>query len=684
MSFLSPIWLLALPLALLPVIIHLIHLLRRRQVKWAAMMFLRKAQRMHKGLSKLRQYLILACRVLAVAAILLVIARPLAGGLLGLTGGAPDTVVILLDRSASMEEQLLEVGQSKREAALTNLKDAIDRAYGKRSQLVLIDSATRAPVLLENAEALTDLPQSGPTATSADIPGMMQACLDYLTANESGRTDVWLVSDLREPDWDPNSGRWDALRSAFASLPGVRFQLLAYPERAASDLGIVVENLTRRNTADGAELLLDIRLRRVGLPSESTNDIPIKVVVNEAVSTLNATLSSNETLLQGQSIPIDKGTIRGWGRVELPADGVPANNQFHFVFDQPAPLASAIVSDNDAVIRPLQAALSAPANRSREHVVEVVSAERAAEIPWESTALIVWQAPFPEAESPVARQLEAHVSAGRTLMFLPPDRPDNGTFADIQWNTWESSESVLQIDWWRHDSDLLAATRSGKALPVGELTIQRYATIEGTLTPLARLSQRFANAPILAKASLGDTGNSIYFLTVLPGPGQSSLASEGVVLYATLQRALASGALKLGRAQVGEASPMALGNDPEAWKALGEGHSGFTVERSLQAGVLEHTSGETRLALNRPASEDDTATVTPDRLGELFSGLDWRLLERTLDDDRSLASEVWRTFLMLMGAAILLEALLCMPRRRAQEDATPTRVAFTSTPSSTS
>src|SRR3954463_10702552 len=114
MTFLVPSLLIALPLALLPVIIHLIHLYRRRQVKWAAMMFLLAAQRMNKGLSRLRQILILALRVLAVAAIIFVITRPLAGGWLGLTGGAPDTVLVLLDRSASMDQTNPATGLSKR------------------------------------------------------------------------------------------------------------------------------------------------------------------------------------------------------------------------------------------------------------------------------------------------------------------------------------------------------------------------------------------------------------------------------------------------------------------------------------------------------------------------------------------------------------------------------------------
>src|SRR3954470_9613315 len=151
MTFLQPALLYALPLAAIPVIIHLIHLYRRRQVKWAAMMFLLAAQRMNKGLSRLRQILILAFRVLALAALIFVITRPLAGGWLGLLGGAPDTVLVLLDRSASMEQTNPASGLSKRAAGLRNLGKAISDAVGTRSHLVLIDSATLKPQALEKA-----------------------------------------------------------------------------------------------------------------------------------------------------------------------------------------------------------------------------------------------------------------------------------------------------------------------------------------------------------------------------------------------------------------------------------------------------------------------------------------------------------------------------------------------------
>jgi hypothetical protein len=87
MSFLQPILLVGLPLALLPVIIHLINQHRHRTVRWAAMMFLLDAKKMTKGLARLRQILILTMRVLAIAALVFAASRPLAGGWIGLAGG---------------------------------------------------------------------------------------------------------------------------------------------------------------------------------------------------------------------------------------------------------------------------------------------------------------------------------------------------------------------------------------------------------------------------------------------------------------------------------------------------------------------------------------------------------------------------------------------------------------------
>ena len=660
MTFLVPWLLYALPLAALPVVVHLIHLYRRRQVRWAAMIFLLAAQRMNKGLSRLRQVLILTFRTLAVLALLLVVARPLAGGWLGLTGGAPDTVLVLLDRSASMEQQNPATGISKRAAGLRNLSKAITDAVGTRSRLVLIDSAFGQPLTLPKADALLDLPQTTATDTSADIPALLQNALDYVTANKTGRTDVWLLSDLQQNDWDASSGRWEALRKAFGAAQGVRFHLLCYPQIARDDLGVTVDRVTRRETGDHAELLLDLRVTRHADAPQPT-DVSLRFVVNGAATTATVALKENQLVVQGYAIPIDKTVKRGWGRVELPADSWAANNVCHFVFDEAPVLRSVIVSDDVAEAGSISAALNAAADPSRRYAASVLPVKRAAEIPWPETALVIWQAPLPKAADALAAQLREHVAAGRSVIFLPPDSPDDAALFGLHWGRWEggADDKPQAVEWWRNDADLLANTRDGSALPVGTLEISRRCPVIGDGVPLARVAGR-QGLLVRASPEQGSNGN-VYFLGTLPGA--SSLARDGVVLFALLHRALGEGALTLGKAQVRAAAVHALGPDPGQWHPVETTEpTGFAEGLPLHAGVL--ASGERLVALNRPPGEDAPETLSTARLNELFAGLDFRVLADTLEDSRSLTNEVWRTFLLTMAFCLVGEALLCLPPRR--------------------
>src|SRR5579872_7619590 len=103
MSFLQPMLLAALPIIALPIIIHLINQRRYQTVRWGAMMFLLAANRMSRGYARLRQWLIMLFRMLAIAGLIFAVARPLATGWLGIAaGGKADTTLLLLDRSPSM------------------------------------------------------------------------------------------------------------------------------------------------------------------------------------------------------------------------------------------------------------------------------------------------------------------------------------------------------------------------------------------------------------------------------------------------------------------------------------------------------------------------------------------------------------------------------------------------------
>ncbi len=658
MTFLAPAILLALPLCVLPVIVHLIHLYRRRQVKWAAMIFLIAAQRMSKGLSRLRQILILALRVLLLLALILVVARPLSGGWLGLTGGVPETVLVLLDRSASMEEKNSVAGVSKREAGLRNLIKAIVDAVGSSTHLVLIDSATQLPVELPKPEYLLKVPQIEATDTQADLPGLLQSAADYIARNKTGRTDVWILSDLQTGDWRPSSGKWQSLRVIFAAMQGLRFHLLCYPQIAPDDMAVTVDQVVRHETADKAELEMNFHVSR-HVSNPTPIKVPLSLDINGTTTAVTVDLKDNQLAVQGYTVPIDKTLKRGWGCLKLPADSFPENDSFYFVFDEPPVLQSVVVSDDAAQAGPVLAALQAGSDSNRVYRSTVLSTNRAAEISWEDTAFIVWNGALPKPGDPIAKQLQRFVTEGRSILFLPPENPNDFQLFGLSWGTWDEAGvgKPLAVNWWRNDEGLLANTRSGTALPVGELEISRFCGIRGDGVPLARIN---GHGPLLVRSL--DPGSRVYFLGALPGAGESSLARDGVVMYAILQRALTEGGTSLGKAQMRFASAGALGDTPENWRATApENQTAISQNKALRAGVF--TYGDHMIALNRPPEEDQAKVLSSEDTEGLFAGLDFHIFNETLESGRSLTNEVWRTFLFLVGTALLLEALLCLPSK---------------------
>ena len=101
--FLYPALLTALALIALPILIHLINLFRHRRVEWAAMEFLLASFRKHSKWIRLREALLLLCRIAIVALIVLAAAVPLVSDQWGrILGGQKTNLIFLLDDSYSM------------------------------------------------------------------------------------------------------------------------------------------------------------------------------------------------------------------------------------------------------------------------------------------------------------------------------------------------------------------------------------------------------------------------------------------------------------------------------------------------------------------------------------------------------------------------------------------------------
>ncbi|MCB1126531.1 MAG: BatA domain-containing protein, partial [Verrucomicrobiae bacterium] len=651
----------ALPLIALPVIIHLIHQRRHRTVPWAAMMFLLQAKQMNQGMARLRHLLILLMRMAAVGALIFALSRPLAGGWWGGIGMTEaDATLILLDRSASMETQDLQTGESRRSTALGKLAALLDgeRAGGR---LVLIDSADDTVRTLESPRALADLPFTSATATSADLPGMLERALAHLTANDAGRADVWICSDLAENDWDPGSGRWAAIREQFARLKGTRLFLLAYPQPPANNLSVRVANVSRHTTGKTAELSLDVEVRHgagEGASGGTARHLPLEFEVNNVRSVVEVELDEQGASLQGHRLPIDAKLEAGWGSVAIPGDANPQDNRFHFVFAEPPVRRAVIVAEEAQAGEAFRLALAIPPEPGREHAAQVLSPARVGEIDWETTGMLIWQAPFPG--ELVADQIERFVSAGRVAMFWPPEGPDDGSLFGSHWTGWETAgEPPAQLAWWRGEADLLGHVGNGDALPVDELKTYRWRALEGPGTVLARLAN---DQPLLVRAAT-DQG-AVYFCATLPTARCSSLERDGVVFYAMLQRALTEGCRPLATASQREAGRGALG-DRDDWSLVAPGGDAAALsQRGLQSAVFRSESGGNWAALNRPKAEDTAGPMPAATVDALFAGLAYQRIDDTVGNASPLAREIWRMFLLAMLVALIVEAVLCLPDRR--------------------
>ncbi|GAB5404922.1 MAG: BatA domain-containing protein [Aureliella sp.] len=663
MSFLQPLMLIALPMIALPVIIHLINQWRYQTKPWGAMMFLLQANQMNRGLAKVRQWLILAMRTLAVAGLIFAVARPLSSGLFGLAGGGKiDTAIVLLDRSPSMQ-QLGESGESKLQAAQRQLADALETVGAEHFVAILPDGTATE---YQSAQAMFDSPELAVSSAETMLPTMLSGTLDYLQANKPGPTEVWICSDLRASDWSADDGAWSLAREGLQALPqSVSLNLLAYPEPASENLAVRVTSARRapREDDSGADdLLLSISVTRTEGPSEPADqDITIEIDVGGARSSIVANLTGNQVTVRNHRIPLAGTQTSGWGKVSIPADSNPADNDYYFVFDDPPLRRVVVVTDNGSGTRAVEIAASVTDEGTDNPAVEVLVPAQLDSLTLDDTSLLVWKATLPDEDS--APAVADYIEAGGQVIFFPPEElldaaeglPEE--FLGVRWSGWVvRDDAPVMVQSWRGDQDLLAATASGVGLPVGQLKLNGYATIESE-SEISRLASLPGGESLLAK--LPTDSGAVYFCATTADPNVSSLAQSGVVLFVAIQRAIARGQEALGRTTARTAREDAT--DTTQWQqVLGE-KSALSTQFASTAGVYQ--VGEQRFAVNRPSEEDQPTQLEAEQVEALFAGLQFSRVDASAGDLGGIVREIWRLFLVLMIVALLLEAVLCLPRQ---------------------
>jgi hypothetical protein len=652
MTFLNTALLWGVLAASIPIIIHLINRRRHKTVKWAAMQFLLKATRESRGKKKLRHILILTCRALAIAALMFAAARPVVSGLLGWGGGSIDTVVLILDRSASMELRPGDGLEPRRAIVLERVVEAMKSLGGAR--LVLIDSATEEPLEVASPEVLAEISQTAATDTAADFPSLLTRAAEYLTET-TGRAEVWLASDLQATNWESTEERWASARASLQALPqppAIRVLALTGPGAPNSAISL----LSSRRSGD--TLVLELEIAR-DADARGIAEIPLTTQLDGARTTETLTLPAQSLRFQKRiALPADSETGHGW--VSIPADGNPRDNVAYFAYGPDRPVRTAIVAAEGESASYLALAAAPPGYGTQQ--ANRVDPAAAATLNTSELSAILWAAPLPT--GPTASLVESFVRDGGHVMFLPPGGAlTDSAFLGASWSPLADADRgsffILQ-DWNRNDG-LLRDGIDGTPVTADRLRAIRRQTPQGdTLAHLARWED---GEPFLSRLVL-DRGTA-WFLGSIPDYTWSNLGDADALLPA-VQRLVTAGADRFdaGYLTIVGARDAQLFAD-ETRTRLDDYGKAEPANAAHEAGI--YRLGTRLLAVNRPAIEDDPEILTRERLDTVLEGTGHTLLEQAgQSNDRTLSRDVWRAFLFAMLLFLIGELLLCLPARTSE------------------
>ncbi|MGH7872123.1 MAG: BatA domain-containing protein, partial [Candidatus Binatia bacterium] len=215
--FLYPLFLFGLAAASLPVLIHLLNRRRLKRIRFPAVRFILLSQKRISRSYRLRHWLLLALRTLAVVFLALLLANPIFQTGRGLfAGGGPVALVVLLDNSLSMRWSADGDGFKQAKEAARLLISALND--GDRAALIPTNISEKDVFRLKGQKdvLLKELDGIEVADGTANLPVALGKAYELLN-QPAGQKEIRLVTDMALTGWDQFSV--GALKQVDPSIP---------------------------------------------------------------------------------------------------------------------------------------------------------------------------------------------------------------------------------------------------------------------------------------------------------------------------------------------------------------------------------------------------------------------------------------------------------------------------------
>ncbi len=278
-----------------PLLVHLINMLRHRRQQWAAMDFLLASYRKQKKWIILRQLLLWLTRTAVAALLIAMLCGWVSGGrLLGALGGRTTHHLVVLDDSYSMADTS-SGGQTYQRAlaALRSLTERLAASEGQHQLTVLrssrADLVTRGQTSAGDAAAdlsvqtimgdsrlIDRVMATSPSPMSVDLVSGLRLAGELIGKTPADETVLYLVSDFRSRDWQTPERAAEVLEGL--SADGVELRCIDTATSPASNLGVTKLEPMADVWVAGVPVVIQTTIKNYGASPVTNVNVAARVI----------------------------------------------------------------------------------------------------------------------------------------------------------------------------------------------------------------------------------------------------------------------------------------------------------------------------------------------------------------------------------------------------------------------
>ena len=643
-QFLNPLFLFGLAAALLPILIH--RLTRRKAItrRFSAVRLLIKSQQVMAKPQRIKHFLLLALRVLAVMGLVFLMAQPLLirPGFLSL--GDEKATIVILDNSLSMgytedQGQRYDIAKSAAREIIKNLKGEV--------LLIPTSSLNKESHWMSREEALQELERNPLTFGKGDP--MAALSLGYHRLKEMKKPgEILIISDMTRGDWEG----FDLSRlGTVPSETSMNFLRIGGPNRD-SNIAVKGLNLIESDPVVGVDGRIEVTLSNF---SDGARDILVQLYLSGIKKDQKSvSIKSREEAKAYFELFLDQP---GWidGEVRISSDRLPLDDIFYFSVNVREKVKVLVVDGDPRTSLKagesyyLVNALQPGGSGGSPFHTRVITEEMFAYVdtkPYDALFLL-------NVARPHIFKLLSVLESGKPVFIFLGNRvipEEYNAFPLSPWRMREMKEidsvGITEVD---PGHPILKSISEAGGESLRGASIRGYFKIEGEGKNLLTLKNR---DPLLIEAEVGK--GKVFLFTSTADLDWNDLPLKAAFLpfiQGLLKETvgLTGGSFSKG-VRIGE---------PIQEKTLPR----RTIGPEAKPGIYRSSvaSGEVRQSINPPHEESDLSKMSPEELRKRFGKIDMRLVEYQQDILKTVHAgrkELWPTILYFVLLVLAIEMVV--------------------------